>query len=132
MPLPIRSCVIAIETSQTQAEVFKIADQIYDSTDRPRISTVESNTRPSNNEDLGYLIKNLTKRISRLESRGSGQGNRFRSQSRNQGSRTNSQSRPADGSTSRICWYHKKYSENASKCIPPCQYKNAGSENSKN
>lgn len=80
LPLPIRSCVIAIEASQTQAEIFKIADQIYDSSDRPRISAVESKPISRQEEDLGSLIKDLSNRLSRLE--GVSRRESFRSRSR--------------------------------------------------
>lgn len=135
MPVSIQSCLIAIEQSSTQEQIFKIADRIYDSADRPKISAVERKTESNFESQLA----NIAARLERIEMRQSRSGAfspnfqrdsrpKFRSYSR---SGNNSRSRQRDTSTKKICWYHKRYQERASKCNKPCSY-GQGSDNSKN
>lgn len=79
-------------------------------------SSVETIASSSNNyNNLLKKVEELTKRISQL----SGSNRNFRSRSRSQGNR--SQSR-GSGSNNGLCWYHSRYAEKASKCVPPCVY----------
>lgn len=118
LPQAIQPCVIAIESTHSQEEIFKIADRIYDATDRSRISAI---TNDPKQDDLKTLIINLTDRIKNLEARPSRSSNRSTSGRSNSLSRSKSNSR-ANRNTNELCWYHKRFDANAQKCQPGCTY----------
>lgn len=121
LPASVQPCVIAIENTHSQEDVFKIADRIYDSLDRPKVSAVKATPE----SDLKSMLEDLSNRLRKIEVRES------RSRSRGPSFRKRSISRHTSASrdTSRAdwCWYHKKFSAKATKCravnIPQHQQK---------
>ena len=77
----------------------------------PAVSAVDDDLRQQVSE-LTRMVADLTATV-----------NRQRSRSRSR-SRSKTQAQKADTSTD-YCWYHEKFREKATKCRPPCAYKNA-------
>lgn len=121
MPPSIQPCIIAIENSQEQEEIFQIADRIYDSTDRRRVSEIRSN-----DSDLKDLLVKLSERIQSLETRQSRSRSRSFSKHRN-----NNRSKSRSNVRAGFCWYHKRFGNKATKCLDGCKFSNSQS-NSKN
>lgn len=113
LPQAIQSCVIAIEGTHKQEEIFKIADRIFDCSDRPKVSSVQSNSQ----KELKDLIVDLSNRIKNLEAR---QSDRSRSRNNNYNNRSRSRPRKND----ELCWYHSRFASKATKCLPGCKFQN--------
>lgn len=117
LPYSMQPCIIAIEGTHNQREVFEIADKIFDSTDRPKVAAVASKQEGSN---LEIVLNKITKRLDDLEVRHSQSRSRSSTPSGSWRSRSRSQSRPGKN---KLCWYHHRFANHATKCNPPCEFK---------
>lgn len=124
LPDHIKPTIVALETSQTQEQLFEIADKIYDTTDRGRIFSIES-VGNDRKDDLVSMLSKLNKRIDEMEIRHS--RDRYRNTSHNSNrSFSNSQSRSrnfGNSNKSKFCYYHSRYGNRARNCKPPCGFK---------
>lgn len=115
LPTNIQPCIIALESTQDQKDLFMVADKIYHATDRPRIAAVDQNSMSNHSNTMADALCEISKRLERLEN---GQSRRDRSRSR-------SANLPRARSSSRkkydTCWYHHRYGDKAQKCIAPCK-----------
>lgn len=124
LPPSIQPCVIAIESTHTQEQIFQIADRIFDCSDRPRVSAIH--TEPQN--ELKNLILDLSQRISQLETRNSRDRSHDRNRDRSRGSSPNrhvvNRSRSRSRKRDEYCWYHTRFATNATKCVTGCTFPN--------
>lgn len=121
LPALIQPCIIAIEDTHSQSDIFRIADRMFDSSDRPRISAIQNQC---DNELKDVIIK-LTKRIDSLESQNGRNRSRTRSQNSNsqsRSSRSKSRTKFNKNKNNDYCWYHSRYGSNAHRCIKGCTY----------
>lgn len=131
LPSSIQPTIIAIESTHSQEDIFKIADKIYDSTDRPKIFPIDATVGEpgtsyafkdkSENSEMKRLLQSISKRLDRLELDRS-RSNRRQNFSGRARSQSRSRSRPHDRIRSNYCWYHKRYGNRAQKCLPNCSY----------
>lgn len=137
LPSSLQACIIAVENSHSQEEVFTIADRIHDSTASSKISAVTRNSEShSNTQSLQRMVEDLQAKLSRLESRMSRSTDRNRSNSQQRNHNRNfsrKRSSSNQGSKNRQtthnrCWYHRKFGTDAKKCIPPCDKANVNGE----
>lgn len=123
LPIEVQTCLATVQSPL--AKLAELADTVMDTFRVGTISTVTNNTRkettPSESaavkhsdpiSDLRREIRELTKRMERMQ----GQHRRSRSSSR---SRSASQS----SSNSSECWFHRTFGKDAKNCRPPCSYK---------
>lgn len=144
LPGSIQACVIAIEGSHSDTEIFSIADRIHDSALTTKVYALGVNNGNSRTESLQQTVENLQNRLNNLELRNSRNniannanpqhGYRRRSFNKNQSnvqqrnrsfSRHRSNSQSSNSFTrlpqsSNQCWYHRKFGANAKKCTLPC------------
>lgn len=120
LPPSIQPCIIAIESTHEQADLFKIADRIFDSTDRPKIAAVQSKQQNANDSDIKQLLTHLSDRIKQLELRQSRPTTRNNSAHRR--SFSQSRSRSETNSKNDFCWYHRRFGNKSNKCLPGCTY----------
>lgn len=125
LPSAVRAVISA---SSEQASVLAIlADRVFEVThnncENYAISTSSSNSGLSEQfAALQQQVSSLTKQISQLQSnRNSRSENRSNSRNRN-GSRGRSNSRARNDETDGMCWYHRRFASNATKCTKPCSY----------
>lgn len=122
LPVTIQPCIIAIESTHQQDEIFKIADRIFDSIDRPNVSSVNQ----SKTNDMHNILQDISARLERLEVRQS--RSKSRNYSENRRSFSNNRNKYNNRSKSRSiikngqCWYHYRFNSNATKCVPGCKY----------
>lgn len=145
LPNNVRPCIIALESTHSNEELFDIADKINASA--TSISTSSSisavNTRPGGSDlsgnvsydrfdELKDMIRKLSSRIDNLDvnyNRSRSRERSFRTSPIRRSSRTRSPSRSED----RLCWYHRRYRNRAARCIQPCGFDHNGpSPNQKN
>lgn len=124
LPPNIQACLITIESSHTKEDLFNIADRIHDSTltSSWQASAIKSKTSDTPENNISETIQRLENRIKNLEVRKS----RFRERSRSLSK--NSRRSPTP---SRICWYHRRYKNNAKKCTKPCKWSTQQTDASK-
>jgi hypothetical protein len=108
--LPNQMQAILTVSSETLNKLALMADKIADATDLHEIRSVAAPTISV--ESLGQQIATLTKQVEKLMSR------RSNSRSRNR------QHRSASRDNKPLCWYHFKFGNQATKCQPPCNFKN--------
>lgn len=111
--------ILATRTADNLTEVAEQADRVHEVTCRSAVvASVQPTTKGPSLEDQ---IKQLTKQVADLK----GQLTKANKENKK---RSRSQSRPktqplegtaADG----ICYYHRRFKENAQKCTQPCAYK---------
>lgn len=131
LPDSIRPCIIAIESTHTNEQVFNIADKIHDSAFGAKIASVNSATSSSKAknpfesdvENLTGMFEKMLCRIDKLERRNSRYSSRERNLHTSSRGRSDfrSKSRPKYPNTN-MCWYHSRYREKAEKCISPCDF----------
>lgn len=117
LPHSIQVCLLAIEDSHQEEDLFKIADRIFDSssTSLPnKISAIQNtNSSEQNNQsNISEEIHKLSQRIKKLEIR--------QSRSRSASRKFNNTRRTPTPHKKNLCWFHKKFGKNAKKCIKPC------------
>lgn len=84
-------------------------------------------------EDLVKTIQALTAQVAALTPRGNdGRGSRSRSRSRGGGSKSGGakNARTGDGNDDGVCWYHRKFGADATKCTKPCAFKSGNGKGS--
>lgn len=99
LPSTIQACLIAIEGSQTQEELFNIADKLHNATERPKISVIKHES----SDDISSF-KNILERINnRLNNLENSDARSRRDQSHNSRShsRNRSNNRSRNNSTKR-------------------------------
>lgn len=107
------------------------ADKISDAT-APLSNDVASVTPiPTNDNGIEAKLDLITAEIAEMKSRFNDSENnnrrhfnRSRSRSRNSQSRGHSRDRSSNQTKSGLCWYHKKFSKLAKKCVEPCTWVN--------
>lgn len=122
LPQSVKTCVIAIESVQTQDQVFTIADKIHNS-ESQKVFSIKS----SNNDDLKNVLSQISSRLDKFEASlcQINKGHSSRSDSTQPQSRNRSASRSRNRrnvSEKPLCWYHFRFGENAKKCIQPCKF----------
>ncbi|XP_036327184.1 uncharacterized protein LOC118739782 [Rhagoletis pomonella] len=133
LPVSARAVITGIDKGNpemTLEQLASIADEIIDvvranSVDavtarNPQDQTVNNTTTPcGSNSSIESRIERIERALSRIETSTKRDSNRrSRSHSRNKGAmRTSSNSQQV------ICWYHKRFSDQAQKCNSPCNYK---------
>lgn len=133
LPLTIQPCIIAMEETLAQEQLFTVADKIHASTDKPKISAISTKGSSRNpaisgaeSDDVRTYFTQLTTRIEQLEKNFSRSRSRFRSISNHRDySRNRSRNRSnRDNATKKYdsCWYHHKFGALANKCIAPCKF----------
>lgn len=125
LPSNLQTCLIAIESNHTNEELFTIADKIFDSNSNPNISTVQQNTNTQCSvvsSDTADPLKNIEKRLRRLEIKQFRSRSSSRRPSRERYPRRNRSSRSR--SKSKLCYYHRRFGNNAKKCTTPCKKSN--------
>lgn len=100
-------------------ELLAMADRLWETTQSSRISEIKSNNSSTKEDKLIEAIKSLSLEVSSLKervSRNSYKGNDYKR------GRSRSSSRSRNRDKYKYCWYHWKFADKASKCIPPCQF----------
>lgn len=107
------------------SDILPIADQIWEATQISQVSNIISASNQSTNHlySLEKDISEIKKLLSNLHLPQSRSRNlsRNRNHSRSN-SRIRSNNRLNSNSNNKICWYHKKFSNKAQKCIKPCAF----------
>ena len=120
LPSHVRAILATVKGSNTQS-LADTADKIMESIQSPSIAAISSAPPATNSTDL--LIASLAKQVAALTTAvQSLTTNKFpqRGRSRN---RSPSHNRSRENSENRdICWYHRKFKDNATKCTSPCKY----------
>ena len=122
IPPPLQQAVIPLDDREI-SERLRVADRVFQAGRGSSICPVDSQTcavSASNSE-----VEALKKRIGELESLVSklsfqGRG-RSRSGGRNSGGRFPRNRSQTPGSS--VCWYHRKFGVNATRCTQPCTFK---------
>lgn len=125
--------------------VLLCADQVWEALQESHISAISD---PSTNVQSVHAPTNATSSYSNLEkevnelkdlfkkmnSSHNPRESRPRSRSRDGRNRSQSGNRKSFNKLGKLCWYHFKFADRASKCIKPCQWNNsaAHSAQSKN
>lgn len=136
--LPSNIQAILSISSETIDRLVVMADKIFETTDGHEIHKLDSHSRDNNLESqisaLTRQVADLNARFSRrdydMEDRNSGNrrnisNSRTRPRSRTPYNQTN-KTQISSGSGDKLCWYHSKWGDKASKCVGDCSYKAKG------
>lgn len=111
LPSNVRTILTASSDTVELDELAKLADKIIEVSTPNQSSTMS--VKSTENENLIERIDKLTKQINQLQ-------RRYRSRSR---SRSNSkQDKPTGKRKFEKCWYHFKFGDESTKCVPPCNH----------
>jgi hypothetical protein len=113
-------------------KVAEIADAIVEAPSTKLVAEVNATATTSSGRtepDLAYVMKclnELSNKVDKLFQRG--QGARSRSRSQRPGFSSRSHSTSSAPGQPKLCWYHDKFGNNATKCRTPCSWpdKNQG------
>lgn len=120
--LPPECQQILVVSSEDMDKVAEMADKICE-VSLLKVCGVskEKNFESNDNNDFLCKFDLMLKRLDKLDKQFS-QLSRSRSQSRSQSQRRSSTPSTSSGQLNRLCWYHKKYADMATKCRPPCSF----------
>lgn len=119
--LPQTTRTVLAASSDSLDNLAKMADSMWEVSDRSsiasigQVSTVEK-TLQSLQEQMKRLTQHVFSSDDRKSRRDSTPHNRNRTRSK---SNKNAQERESDNG---VCWYHRKYNEQATKCRSPCSF----------
>lgn len=115
LPPNVRTILTASSDTVELNELAKLADKIIEVSTPNQLSAMNVQST-SNNVDLIAKIDLLTKQVNKLQSK-------FKSRSRSRG-RSNSNQRKSEGEKRKFekCWYHFKFGDKSTKCVPPCNH----------
>lgn len=99
-----------------------LADSILDVPQPSQPGVFAAASTPS--ADINARLDELSKQVAAL------QFDRSRSRSRFRRNRSQSNSRRSDTPPAKLCWYHKKFGVDATKCTKPCSWTRPDPENS--
>uniref|UniRef100_A0A2M4AWM4 Uncharacterized protein n=1 Tax=Anopheles triannulatus TaxID=58253 RepID=A0A2M4AWM4_9DIPT len=127
LPAHAQSAVIAFRG--TVAEKMAVADAIMDSLNLRGMnaggpSRVHTVTAPPNPEiaELRQMVRDLARSVAKLSTeqshRRSGSWSRHRYNSRSRDRQTTTTVEPS----ATVCYYHRRWGQEARKCYPPCSY----------
>lgn len=141
--LPTNINIALMSTGKTDtSEILTIADKIWDAAfsinsisavntvvaapshsvqPQPSTSTAAVQMQTEAITSLVSALNEMTVRLSNLERNVNAIHREPRGRFEN---RSRSRSRFRNQSGSRNCWYHRKFADNAIKCVPPCDFKN--------
>lgn len=122
--LPSASRAVLSASNDNLENLAKMADKMWEVSDRFTISSVSKNTsEKSNFESITEILSKLTNKIEALERKehSSRRDSSQRSRSRN---RSQSKRSMSNGGKSEheLCWYHYKFGDDAKNCREPCKY----------
>ena len=127
--------ILAGQSEGSLDAVSQLADRIYEVAPPPTVAAVEQPAaahHPTPGTDNTYLlqrIEELSRQVAALSS--NPPWSRRRSTSRGRSSqRHHSSHRRSDSSAEPICWYHRRFGENAQKCTQPCGFQQAENSSS--
>lgn len=113
MPPNVQSIIASVQPIDSQ-KAANIADRIME------VASTQVNSitqmQPSDNSDT---VNSLVQEVRKLRNEVS-QLRRSRSSSRNSFQRRNRSPSAPKMMNSKLCWYHRKFKENATKCVSPC------------
>lgn len=119
LPNYVQTCLVAIEDTHNQEELFVVADKVVDAASSSS-AVIASVSQPTNL--LIDAIKSLEKRLDQLEFHKNSRSRsrkRYDTKYRNTHSRSKSQG-TKNNNSGPICWYHKRFGPKANKCVKPC------------
>lgn len=123
--------IIASQSDCNLERLAQLADNINEVIQQPQAQIHQlsmpspSTTSPDISmeiKDLRQCIVDLTRQVAALTASSSLSHPRGRSSSRNRARRLH-RSPSRSGVDPKICWYHRRFQDNATKCRPPCSYK---------
>lgn len=128
---PQVKAIIATQSNMSLDAVAELADRIQDAiAPCSQVSTVNIPTSVTSitpavsraeYDALAAKVDLLCSQMATLLSRGNTSRRRDRSRQRSQ---SRSTSHSASDSRSTVCWYHRRYGDDAKKCTSPCTYPN--------
>lgn len=125
--LPPNIQAILSISSEDVDRLAVMADKIFETSSHAEIQKISS--RPSNNGNMDSKVLELSKQLSELKSRFDRerpdyrQSHKSRSRSRSQTPSNRSSSHVKD--SGKLCWYHNRWGEKATKCVGDCAFKSA-------
>lgn len=125
LPQSVNVALISLNDKDI-SDLIVIADKIYEATQMSNnLSIVNHDSRTSATTDLRHEIQELREMVKKLS-----HSNRSRPQHRSNhssnsqySSRTPSKHRSLSRSQNTVCWYHKRFGDNARKCQDNCSFK---------
>lgn len=108
--------ILATRTADNLTEVAEQADRVHEVT--CRAAAVASVQPTTTGPTLEEQIKQLTKQVADLK----GQLNKAKKEDKKR-SRSKSRPKALPREDNDICYYHRRFKENAQKCTQPCAYK---------
>lgn len=116
LPPPMQA-ILATQVSANLSEIAELADKIKEVSPHLQVSQISSDSQiqqlAGEMRQLQLQIAELTRRQQDRRTPG-----RFRYRRRSS-SRASTSERRSDGETE--CWYHRRFSDKAKKCSPPCR-----------
>lgn len=122
--------ILSISTAEDLDKLSAMADKICDIS-ISEICTISSsssnasNSKHNSNDSVNSKLDTLIRRMDQFDNQLS-QISRSKSPFQKRSSRGRSKSLSNE---KKICWYHRKFSDKATKCIQPCEYTTRNSEN---
>lgn len=124
--LPLNVQAILSTSNEKFPELAIIADKILEFCP---INSECSSIRPAHNQkdpsinDLALKVESLSRKVDLLTTLCNDlKGSRNQSRPRGRAGNFRSKSPGSKVPRSALCWYHEKYAEKASKCVPPCNF----------
>lgn len=115
--------ILAAHTDLGLEKLAGLADNIIEVSPGPsRVHRVDTNSLPNEVSSLRDCVTELSRQIASLAAVSPQRG---RSRSRSSPRARSRSGTPA----SRRCWYHRRYGTRASKCIPPCDWRENSNSN---
>lgn len=111
LPSNVRTILTASSDTVELDELAKLADKIIEVSTPNQLSTMC--VKSTENVNLIAKIDQLTKQVNQLQSQ-------FRSRSRSRSKSKHSQ--PKEKRKFEKCWYHFKFGDRSTKCVPPCNH----------
>ncbi|XP_067205350.1 uncharacterized protein [Linepithema humile] len=113
--------ILAARIDDQLEDIAEQADRIHEVTCRAIVAvTTPTSNKEDEQETLGKQVQKLTKQLAALNTRLSRQEQQTRHARKQSRSRTRKRDEDEDKS---MCYYHRRFGDQAKKCTTPCTYK---------
>lgn len=118
LPQQIQMVLSSFDDEDTTIDkLIRVADRCNDNVHGEAVNMISENRSKSEISELKVQVSELCKKVDQLSTH-----NRSRNRKSDNSPHPRKTSRSKTPTSKRLCWYHRRFSEKATKCVSPCTF----------